>query len=397
MPRSDEVKRRLQVKLASRKTICLVMIVKNESKIIERLLESLRESVQMISIVDTGSTDDTKQRIGNWGRKAQIPTVVHSEPFVDFEYNRTHSVRAAQKTFPKADYLLLSDADFVWEGEIKHKNLLLDHMYLVEQYNECLCYWNTRLLDAKIDWECKGLTHEFWRPCAQQKNYQGTIRSGRINGLKIKDLEDGGAKGDKFERDERLLRKGIADPQTEPGLIARYKFYLAQTLRDQRKNVEAIQFYKSRIEDGGFAEEVYYAKFQLAVCQERIAWEEHEKNDDVKIFNEAKQSYWNAHQDRPIRAEALYALTKLHRELGENDEAFRYALMGKQIPLPTQDVLFLDEPCYAYLFDYEISIVAFYVDGKKDVGAEALEKLLDTPNLPAYINESCRSNAKHYL
>ena len=39
------------------------MIVKNESKIIERCLNSVKNIIDCYSIVDTGSTDNTKELI----------------------------------------------------------------------------------------------------------------------------------------------------------------------------------------------------------------------------------------------------------------------------------------------------------------------------------------------
>lgn len=36
-----------------------------------------------------------------------------------------------------------------------------------------------------------------------------------------------------------------------------------------------------------------------------------------------------------------------------------YALQGKEIPFPKNDLLFVDYHVYDYLFDYEISINAF--------------------------------------
>ena len=41
--------------------ICLNMIVKNESKVITRLLESVSPIIDTYCICDTGSTDDTKE------------------------------------------------------------------------------------------------------------------------------------------------------------------------------------------------------------------------------------------------------------------------------------------------------------------------------------------------
>jgi len=58
-----------------RKRICLNMIVKSESAVIERCLASVRNHIDAWVIVDTGSTDDTKDKI----RKslAGIPGALH--------------------------------------------------------------------------------------------------------------------------------------------------------------------------------------------------------------------------------------------------------------------------------------------------------------------------------
>ena len=52
--------------------IALNMIVKNESKIIIRLLESVLPIVDSYCICDTGSTDDTKEIIKNFFDKWDI-------------------------------------------------------------------------------------------------------------------------------------------------------------------------------------------------------------------------------------------------------------------------------------------------------------------------------------
>lgn len=45
------------------------MIVKNESKIIERCLNPTKSIVDFVSICDMGSTDDTPDIIKNWTEK----------------------------------------------------------------------------------------------------------------------------------------------------------------------------------------------------------------------------------------------------------------------------------------------------------------------------------------
>lgn len=272
------IKDRMRKKLAQRKgqkTLCLTMIVKNESMNMVRLLDSVESIIDMISIVDTGSTDNTEEVILKWGKEHDIPTTVHHEPFKNFSYNRTHSVQMAKKAYPEADYLLLSDADFVWKINIGNKFdkvLLIDHKYLIEQKNKSLSYANIRILSAKVDWVCEGRTHEYWKESDSQSEYRGEVRTAKIKTLEIDDREDGGCKDDKFIRDERLLREGLEDPNERKDLKTRYKFYLAQTLKDLQRHKESIEWYKKRIEDGGWPEEVYYALFQTGFNYEQWAW-----------------------------------------------------------------------------------------------------------------------------
>lgn len=375
------------------------MIVKNESKIIVRLLDSLEGKIDCISIVDTGSSDHTAELIKDWGKRKGLPTTVFHEPFKNFAYNRTHSYQMAQKTYPTCQYILLSDGDFVWEGELPSKILLTADMYTIDQYDDNLVYSNVRMLRTCINFECRAVTHEFWRACKDQPDFKGEIKQAKITTLRIRDLGDGNCKGDKYERDERLLLAGLADPKEEPDIKTRYKFYLAQTYRDMKKHHESIDMYQRRILDGGWDQEVYFSKYQIGFNYECLGWIEDEKTstEAKKFFDLAKKAYLDAHEYRPIRAEALYALTKLHRSLGENKEAYDYAIIGQKIKFPKQEVLFLDSGAYDYLFDWEISIVASYV-GQMDVGRKCLENLLVREGeLPDWLIENCKSNAQFYI
>ena len=47
----------------TKKTVCLNMIVKNESKVVERCLDSVKSLIDYWVIVDTGSDDGTQKVI----------------------------------------------------------------------------------------------------------------------------------------------------------------------------------------------------------------------------------------------------------------------------------------------------------------------------------------------
>ena len=74
------------------KKIGLCMIVKNESKIIERCLNSVKPLIDYVCIVDTGSTDDTIDVINNWMKSNDIEGKVIFEPWKNFAYNRSFAM-----------------------------------------------------------------------------------------------------------------------------------------------------------------------------------------------------------------------------------------------------------------------------------------------------------------
>src|SRR6185369_8019373 len=97
--------------LVAEVTICLAMIVKNESAVIRRCLDSVRPFIDRWLIVDTGSTDGTQALIRDIMR--DTPGELHERPWVDFGTNRTEALELARGL---ADYSLVIDADDVLEA-----------------------------------------------------------------------------------------------------------------------------------------------------------------------------------------------------------------------------------------------------------------------------------------
>jgi glycosyltransferase involved in cell wall biosynthesis len=363
-------------------TICLTMIVKNEARIIERCMDSVRPIIGFVSVCDTGSTDNTPALIQNWCERHGIPGKVHHEPFRNFGYNRTRAVELAQQTFPESRYLLLLDADMTLEIDDRfNQDTLSADIYQVAQYDDFIRYYNIRLLKTSGRWQCVGVTHEYW-DCADGEGVQPS----KLDTLVINDRDDGGCKSDKFIRDRRLLTEGFSDAATPEFLKTRYSFYLAQTYFDLSEFDTAITWYQERAGRGGWAEEVFYTLYKIGKCYEK-------KGDAAN----AVSAYTNAWEYRPSRAEPVYCIAALYRARGKHNSALMYALQGQQIPLPA-DILFVEYPVCQYLFDFEISISAFYVLGKKPLGKSAWKRLhamLD--KLPRHIADSAvEENERFY-
>lgn len=83
-------------------TICLNMIVKNESAIIEKCLASAKPFIDYWVIVDTGSNDGTQQIIQKFMK--DIPGELHEKPWVALTITE-RKLWNWQKTKPTIYYL----------------------------------------------------------------------------------------------------------------------------------------------------------------------------------------------------------------------------------------------------------------------------------------------------
>jgi glycosyltransferase involved in cell wall biosynthesis len=91
-------------------TLCLNMIVKNESKIITRLFDSVINIIDCYCICDTGSTDNTCDLIKTYFESKNIPGTIVNEPFKNFAHNRNFALKSC---VGMSDYVLLMDADMI--------------------------------------------------------------------------------------------------------------------------------------------------------------------------------------------------------------------------------------------------------------------------------------------
>ena len=236
-------------------TICLNMIVKNESKIITRLLDSVLSLIDCYCICDTGSNDNTVSIIKEYFIKKNIPGKIVYQEFKNFSQSRNYALNNCfnDDGSPMSDYIILLDADMVLE--IKEdintfkKSLIMDY-YNILQGTDTFYYNNTRIIKNIInngntlynEFKYIGVTHEYIStPNNNKSNFSKDI-------IFIKDIGDGGSKNDKFSRDIKLLKDEIEiNPKSE-----REHFYLANSYYNIGKYEEAIEVYKKRIKLGGW-------------------------------------------------------------------------------------------------------------------------------------------------
>jgi glycosyltransferase involved in cell wall biosynthesis len=170
-------------------TLCLNMIVKNESRVIERMLSSVADMVDTYCICDTGSTDNTKELITAFFEARGISGKIVEEPFRDFGYNRSFAMKACEG-MPNADYLLLMDADMILERNEKMtpdeiKMLLKDDVYYIFQGSPQFFYKNVRVVKNNKGCTYWGVTHEYCKT-PEGSEARSRIRWTEISGFSLK-------------------------------------------------------------------------------------------------------------------------------------------------------------------------------------------------------------------
>ncbi|MFC3572670.1 glycosyltransferase [Streptomyces yaanensis] len=346
-----------------KQTICLCMIVKNEARVIERCLGSVRHLIDTWVISDTGSTDGTQELI----RKTLdgIPGELHEEPWVNFGHNRTQNIQHARG---RADYLLTIDADHVLRQEAPLPQLTATS-YMLRYDTPGTQHRFKHLMRGDLAWRYEGVTHEY--PCTDAPDHEE-----KIDALVIEDHADGGCRGDKFERDARLLRRELErDPSN-----TRTVFYLANTVRDLGRAEEAIELYERRAAMGGWAEEVYCSLLEAGVL----------KAEEADDWAGAMDTFSRAWESRPQRLEACYELASRLRLQGRYHTA--YSILGTVVGRPEpDDLLFTKSWVYQWGLLFEYSIAAYWV-GEYATSLTACDVLLGMTDLPEPIRRQTELN-----
>jgi glycosyltransferase involved in cell wall biosynthesis len=341
------------------------MIVKNETSVIKRSLSSVKPIIDYWVIVDTGSTDGTQEMIKEFMK--DVPGELHERPWVNFEHNRNEALQLAKG---KADYTFFIDAD---EELVYDENFVLPHLdkdfYYVTMEHSGTYYETNQLINHHLDWKWVGVLHEYVHS-DQARTFEilkGVKNIYRSEGCRSQDAN-------KYLNDAKVLEAAL---KKEP-FNHRYTFYLAQSYRDAGLKEKAADAYKLRAAMGGWDQEVFFSKYQAALLEEELG------NADWI------ESYTDAFQYRPTRAEPLYHLARKFRLSGNYLMGYLVASHGCQIPYP-KDVLFVKKWIYDYGLLLEKSVSAYWL-GKYEECLQISQKILKEPNLPPNIKECAEKN-----
>lgn len=236
-------------------TISCVCIVKNGELTLEKCLDSVKDIVDEFIVVDTGSTDNTREIIKKYGKLYEIP-------FEDFAITKNKALELAT-----CDFILFMDADeYVIEG--------LDKLKKYAEVSKCVScrivegsdtvtvntYFRNRLWRNVSGWRFTGRVHE-------TANGPGEI----VTDGSIKVRHDHAYKADKpevyKERFEGYVNILTAYIKENPN-ATRERFYLARAYKDLGRKEEAISMYKEYLSQPTifFRDEIWQSWYDIACC-----------------------------------------------------------------------------------------------------------------------------------
>lgn len=369
----------------NKKTICLNMIVKNEAHIIASTLENLCNYINFDYwvIVDTGSTDNTKQIISNFFKDKNIKGELHETEWKNFGFNRSD---ALSKAFNKTDYLLIFDADDRIVGEfILPKELNMDGYNL--KFGNNFSYVRPLLVNNALRWKFIGVLHEYI--ICTNENYSCKFEN--INGNYHLISGKSGARSknpNKYRDDAKILEKAYDEAvKVKDDIMVRYSFYCAQSYKDANDHAKSIEWYKKRISHGGWNQEVYYSYITIGQLYK-------EMNNIESAFYHWALSF-NAD---PERCEGIYYIIKHCRENSNFQLAFQYyKMVEKNKTNNIVNKLFVTEDVYKYLLDYEFTIIACYVNQHKFVIPSFHTLFKYASSLSISLKENIVNNIQFYL
>ena len=241
-------------------TICLNMIVKNESCIIEDTLKKLVSKIKFDTFIisDTGSTDNTVFLIENFF-KNRIKGKIYHDIWKDFGYNRSLALKHASQE--SSDYVFIFDADDTIEGDIDLSNLILDS-YMLQFGNQFNSYERMCLVKNNGSWYYRGVLHEYI--CSKNTTVptKGSISgnyyiiSGRTS---FRNLDP-----DKYLNDAKILEKGYQESlESGDDLHHRYAYYCANSYFDAGKKELAKEWYLKTLKCQGWFDERYNSCLKL--------------------------------------------------------------------------------------------------------------------------------------
>ena len=324
------------------------MIVKNEEPVIERALRSALPFVTTWVIVDTGSTDRTKEIVQRV--MGNLPGLLVDRPWVDFGHNRSEALTLCSG---RMDWAIMMDADDTLEGTVPPAaswNRTDVDGYVMSLHHDQMRHERVQVFRVAVDWCYTGVIHEQatvrGRDAVVARLPAETYMITRCEGVRSRDPL-------KYVKDAAVLLCEWAREKSPRTL-----FFLAQSYRDAGMREEAAARYREYLTMPGATQQEKYLSIMSLI-------------DLVTDPEELTRLAWNGIELVPSRLEVPYLYLvrwrSEERPMGYQQFAIATVLKGRK---PADTDVFVNPGIYAWGLDNEIMGVAGSV-GRWDVVKDA--------------------------
>jgi glycosyltransferase involved in cell wall biosynthesis len=303
--------------------ITLVMIVKNEAHVIERCLASVRNHISSYCILDTGSSDRTREL---------IPQALHGIPgevhrgfwFNDFSKARNDVFSLA----PKDGYLLMIDADETLEvdsGTIRgHVGWDEHQAWRVPCHHAGRVFPRYLLARASEPWRWTGRIHE------QLGIYQETVDAGTVDWIRIISHGDGARSMDseKTARDLEMLKRQVED---EPQNLM-HRYHYAESLRLAGDLEKSLLQFLTLAEIGNDCEHRWHSAYMVGRVMMELGFP----------LEPVTAAMLKAHAMDRSRVEPLAWLARYSLDHHQPQKAYAYLEIASGSPKPPPDALMVE-------------------------------------------------------
>lgn len=356
------------MELPTKKTICLNMIVKDESHVIVDTLHNLWSYIQFDTYVisDTGSSDNTKALIKAFFDEKGITGTITDDAWLNFGHNRTV---AFQHAYNKSDYVFVWDADDRIKGDFKLPVLDADsYSFSFGSYSR------RQLFNNRKKWKYVGVLHECPSCCEQEG------REEKVTGPYHFESNRTGARNKdplKYLKDGQILEKAFYEAlEAKDSIHMRYAYYCANSYNSTSTHKDkAIEFYKKVLTLENWNQEKYNSCIELFTI-----------HDQQGKTQEALHWLVESHKYDKTRVEGVFRLIR-HYCSNQPEVAFAYYTLiqdyveNKYLTDNIAVKLFVKNTEYEFYLPYFMIIVADKVK-RKEVGAKMFEILFQKAHVP---------------
>jgi hypothetical protein len=191
-----------------------------------------------------------------------------------------------------------------------------------------------------------------------------------------------GAKSAGMSQREKYMKDAdiLIDELKKNPADTRNQFYLAQSYRDAGETHMGLEHYRKRVMMGGWAEEVFYAQYQVAKLMMILGYP----------YERFLPEFLRAYEFVP-RWEPIFHIMSYCRRMKWYRQGYMFGKCAISLPPPKEILLFREEPIYDYLFYDEYAVCAYWAGDHADC-EKYCSRLVEEKKIPEKFLDRVKKN-----